>query len=105
MFPDEAVYKKLKLKGARDIWFVGITPEEITVVWFYHEKGVPFPGSGSSMAASTWAHYAQNAIHPSDEKFYKTPDEKPKGLIEFQKVFFCKGCTSTLKSHIACYAT
>ena len=129
---ENADYKKLKLKGVRDIWFVGITPEEITVVWFGHEKGVPFPGSGSSMAASTWAHYAQNAIHPSeknrrfnldfvpqteeldqptnsdwnlpsaegekepiennipydkdqedsspsDEKFYKTPDEKPKG--------------------------
>lgn len=56
-----------KIKGARDIWFVGITPEEITVVWFGHEKGVPIPGSGSSMAASTWAHYAQNAIHPSEK--------------------------------------
>lgn len=62
---DNANFKKLK--GARDIWFVGITPEEITVVWFGHEKGVPIPGSGSSMAASTWAQYAQNAIHPNDK--------------------------------------
>ncbi|XDD48619.1 transglycosylase domain-containing protein (plasmid) [Leptospira sp. WS39.C2] len=62
---DNANYKNIK--GARDIWFVGITPEEITVVWFGHEKGVPIPGSGSSMAASTWAQYAHSAIHPNEK--------------------------------------
>ncbi len=59
---DNATFRKLKIKGSRDIWFVGLTPKEVTVVWFGHDEGVPIPGSGSSVAASTWAKYAQSAI-------------------------------------------
>ncbi|MDF3821541.1 transglycosylase domain-containing protein [Leptospira sp. 96542] len=69
---DNPNFIKLKLKGARDVWFVGLTPEEVTVVWFGHEEGVPIPGSGSSVAASTWARYAQNAIHPDEKQKHFT---------------------------------
>ncbi|QOI53003.1 penicillin-binding protein (plasmid) [Leptospira interrogans serovar Bataviae] len=68
---ENPAYDKLGLKGARDIWFVGLTPMEVTVVWFGHDEGVPIPGSGSSVAASTWAKYAQSTIQPKeDRKFF-----------------------------------
>ncbi|EMO23646.1 transglycosylase [Leptospira santarosai str. HAI134] len=68
---ENPVYDKLGLRGARDIWFVGLTPTEVTVVWFGHDEGVPIPGSGSSVAASTWAKYAQSTIQPKeDRKFF-----------------------------------
>ncbi|EMY77784.1 transglycosylase [Leptospira weilii serovar Ranarum str. ICFT] len=64
---ENATYEKLGLKGSRDVWFVGLTPTEVTVVWFGHDEGVPIPGSGSSVAASTWAKYAQTAIRPKED--------------------------------------
>ncbi|WP_246048809.1 transglycosylase domain-containing protein [Leptospira sarikeiensis] len=129
---ESASYESLGLKGARDVWFVGLTPVEVSAVWFGQDQGVPIPGSGSSVAASTWVSYANVAIHPKndakhflntsssdldsewrdvpenssiqengsspenfdpdpgkpqekdekqeqEEKFYVTPDEKPKG--------------------------
>ncbi len=50
-----------KLKGVKDLWFVGLVPKEISVLWFGHDYGAPIPGS-SLHPALTWAEYAQRAL-------------------------------------------
>ena len=49
------------VSGVRDAWFVGIVPQELAVLWFGQDEGVPIPGSGSR-AAAAWASYAQRAL-------------------------------------------
>lgn len=59
----EEVRRKFKgLSGVHDAWFVGLVPGEVSVVWFGHDEGAPFKGSGSGTAGSAWVHYAQSAL-------------------------------------------
>jgi membrane peptidoglycan carboxypeptidase len=48
------------LKGVRDVWFVGLAPRNLTVVWVGHDEGAPFPGSGSGVSGGIWLRYMQN---------------------------------------------
>lgn len=48
------------LKGVRDVWFAGLTPRNVTVVWVGHDEGAPFPGSGSGVSGGIWYRYTQN---------------------------------------------
>ncbi|PJZ85263.1 transglycosylase domain-containing protein [Leptospira harrisiae] len=48
------------LKGVRDVWFAGLTPRNVTVVWVGHDEGAPFPGSGSGVSGGIWYKYTQN---------------------------------------------
>lgn len=57
------VSKKFKgLTGVHDAWFVGLVPEDVTIVWIGHDEGAPFPGGGSASAAPIWATYANAAL-------------------------------------------
>lgn len=47
------------LKGVRDVWFAGLTPRNVTVVWVGHDEGAPFPGSGSGVSGGIWIRYIQ----------------------------------------------
>ncbi|TGL57084.1 penicillin-binding protein [Leptospira ognonensis] len=48
------------LKGVRDVWFAGLAPRNITVVWVGHDEGAPFPGSGSGVSGGIWLRFTQN---------------------------------------------
>ncbi|MDF3819368.1 transglycosylase domain-containing protein [Leptospira sp. 96542] len=48
------------LKGVRDVWFAGLAPRNVTVVWVGHDEGAPFPGSGSGVSGGIWLRYIQS---------------------------------------------
>lgn len=53
--------------GARDLWFVGFTPDTVTAVWMGNDHNKPIPGmrtTGGTVAAGVWKSYMQ--------KYYKT---------------------------------
>ena len=47
-----------QIKGIHDAWFAALVPEEVNVVWLGHDRGMPFPGSGSGTAGKAWFDYA-----------------------------------------------
>ncbi|MBX7059875.1 MAG: hypothetical protein K1X75_17565, partial [Leptospirales bacterium] len=49
------------MPGVRDAWFVGLTPQNVAVVWLGQDEGAPFQGSGAQ-TASVWADYAQASL-------------------------------------------
>jgi len=51
--------KWLGIKGVRDVWFAGLAPRNVTVVWVGHDEGAPFPGSGSGVSGGIWLRYVQ----------------------------------------------
>lgn len=44
-------------EGVRDVWFAGITPSLVTVVWIGNDAGAPFPGTGAGTAGPVWRNY------------------------------------------------
>ena len=73
--PEQHKERYRGMSGVRDAWFVGIVPQELAVLWFGQDEGVPIPGSGSR-AAAAWASYAQQALLGSKlgETFPETED-------------------------------
>jgi penicillin-binding protein 1B len=39
----------------KDAWFIGYTPELLTLVWVGNDRGGPLPGAGSEVALPIWA--------------------------------------------------
>ncbi len=60
--------------GVRDIWFVGIVPDEVTVIWFGQDEGAPIVGSGAS-ASKVWVEYAQTLRDKKDLYFIQPSEE------------------------------
>ena len=54
-----------KLSGVKDLWFVGLVPKEVSVLWFGHDHGAPISGT-SLQAALAWADYAQRTFINSE---------------------------------------
>ena len=65
------------MPGVHDAWFVGLVPGEVTVLWFGHDAGAPFPGGGSSTGGKTWVAYAQDALPGIVSGDFPTPPEAP----------------------------
>jgi penicillin-binding protein 1A len=64
--------------GARDVWFVGFTPDVVTAVWGGNDSDKPIPGngvSGGSVAAGIWRNYMQNyyQLHPTPFNQFPSP--------------------------------
>jgi penicillin-binding protein 1A len=64
--------------GARDVWFVGFTPDVVTAVWGGNDSDKPIPGngvSGGSVAAGIWRNYMQNyyQLHPTPFSQFPRP--------------------------------
>jgi penicillin-binding protein 1B len=53
----------------RDAWFVGFTPELLTVVWVGHDSNQPVSLSGSQAALPIWTSFMKDAVagRPSGE--------------------------------------
>jgi len=74
---DEIIRKKFSgAEGVHDVWFVGLVPKNVTVVWIGHDMGVPFNASGASNAGSVWANFAQSSFAGmSDKEFFHDESE------------------------------
>jgi penicillin-binding protein 1A len=61
--------------AARDIWFIGFTPDTVTSVWGGNDDNLPVSGrvSGGSVMASIWHDYMRN--------FYRTHNIAPSEFV------------------------
>ncbi|CAN5654418.1 penicillin-binding protein 1A [soil metagenome] len=62
--------------GARDIWFIGFTPDTVTAVWGGNDKNAAIAGNqvtGGTIMAGIWQNYMKS--------FYKTHSTPPGAFI------------------------
>ena len=75
-FALDAAGKSGTTNDLRDAWFVGFTPELLTVVWVGFDDNQPVGLSGTQAALPIWTEFMKNALagHPS------VPFETPEGI-------------------------
>jgi penicillin-binding protein 1B len=75
-FTQDAAGKSGTTNDLRDAWFVGFTPELLTVVWVGFDDNQPVGLSGTQAALPIWTDFMKNALagHPS------IPFEAPEGV-------------------------
>jgi len=73
-FALDAAGKSGTTNDLRDAWFVGFTPELLTVVWVGFDDNQPVGLSGTQAALPIWTEFMKNALagHPSVP--FETPD-------------------------------
>ncbi len=78
---------------ARDIWFVGFTPDTVTAVWGGNDKYLPVRGnvSGGVVLAKVWHDYMS--------KFYKT-HPAPTGRFVPPQTPFLQQSTASINSNV-----
>jgi penicillin-binding protein 1A len=64
--------------GARDIWFIGFTPDTVTAVWGGNDKNLPIAGNqvtGGTIMAGIWQNYmkAFYKSHPTPPGVFVAP--------------------------------
>jgi len=64
--------------GARDIWFIGFTPDTVTAVWGGNDKNLPITGNqvtGGSVMAAIWQNYMKDyyRTHPNPPGAFVAP--------------------------------
>ena len=59
---DENLRRYGQKRGVNDVWYVAIVPNEVNLVWFGHDRGFPFKGSGGYTAGEVWLKYASKAL-------------------------------------------
>jgi len=57
----------------KDAWFVGYTPELLTLVWVGHDQRHPLPGPGSEIALPIWADVMNGMRQYLSGKGFKMP--------------------------------
>jgi len=57
----------------KDAWFVGYTPELLTLVWVGHDQRQPLPGPGSEIALPIWADVMNGMRQYLSGKGFKMP--------------------------------
>ena len=58
-------------RGVNDVWYVAVVPGEVDLVWFGHDRGFPFQGSGGYTGGGVWLEYASKTLKKS------APEEFP----------------------------
>ena len=73
-FALDAAGKSGTTNDLRDAWFVGFTPELLTVVWVGFDDNTPLGLSGTQAALPIWTEFMKNALagHPSVP--FRAPD-------------------------------
>jgi penicillin-binding protein 1B len=76
-FTLDAAGKSGTTNDLRDAWFVGFTPELLTVVWVGFDDNQPISLTGSQAALPIWTNFMMRALagHP-DQRF-----EAPDGIV------------------------
>lgn len=62
----------------KDAWFVGYTPELLTLVWVGNDQGEPLHGSGAQVALPIWADLMKGVRQHLSGRWF----EMPHGVVE-----------------------
>jgi penicillin-binding protein 1B len=70
----DAAGKSGTTNDLRDAWFVGFTPELLTVVWVGLDNNQPLGLSGSQAALPIWTSFMKNALAGRGGSTFEAPD-------------------------------
>jgi penicillin-binding protein 1B len=73
-FTPDAAGKSGTTNDLRDAWFVGFTPELLTVVWVGLDDNQPLGLSGSAAALPIWTNFMVRALAGRESPSFQTPD-------------------------------
>ena len=73
-FTPDAAGKTGTTNDLRDAWFVGFTPELLTVVWVGLDDNQPLGLSGSTAALPIWTTFMTRALAGIDSPSFQTPE-------------------------------
>jgi penicillin-binding protein 1B len=73
-FTPDAAGKSGTTNDLRDAWFVGFTPELLTVVWVGLDDNQPLGLSGSAAALPIWTAFMSRALAGRESPSFQTPD-------------------------------
>src|SRR5204863_6747523 len=73
-FKLEAAGKTGTTNDLRDAWFVGFTPELLTVVWVGFDDNQPVGLSGAQAALPIWTSFMMRALAGHQSIAFDTPD-------------------------------
>jgi penicillin-binding protein 1B len=74
-FTDDAAGKSGTTNDQRDAWFVGFTPDLLTVVWVGFDDNQPVSLTGSQAALPIWTEFMRNATAGRDSPTFEPPEE------------------------------
>src|SRR6202008_3351078 len=73
-FKIEAAGKTGTTNDLRDAWFVGFTPELLTVVWVGFDDNQPVGLSGAQAALPIWTPFMMRALAGRPDVSFEAPD-------------------------------
>ena len=73
-FTADAAGKSGTTNDLRDAWFVGFTPELLTVVWVGLDNNQPLGLSGSQAALPIWTSFMKNALAGRSASTFEAPE-------------------------------
>jgi penicillin-binding protein 1B len=73
-FAQDAAGKSGTTNDLRDAWFVGFTPELLTVVWVGFDDNQPVGLSGSQAALPIWTEFMKHALAGHQSTGFEPPD-------------------------------
>ena len=73
-FAADAAGKSGTTNDLRDAWFVGFTPELLTVVWVGLDNNQPLGLSGSQAALPIWTQFMKNAVSGRASSSFDAPE-------------------------------
>jgi penicillin-binding protein 1B len=73
-FTSDAAGKSGTTNDLRDAWFVGFTPELLTVVWVGLDDNQPLGLSGTQASLPIWTNFMRRALAGRDSPTFQAPD-------------------------------
>jgi membrane carboxypeptidase/penicillin-binding protein len=73
-FTMDAAGKTGTTNDLRDAWFIGFTPELLTVVWVGFDNNQPVGLSGAQAALPIWTAFMKKALAGHEDKGFEVPD-------------------------------
>ena len=73
-FTLDAAGKSGTTNDLRDAWFVGFTPELLTVVWVGYDDNQPLGLSGGIAALPIWTEFMKGALAGHPDRMFEAPD-------------------------------
>jgi penicillin-binding protein 1B len=73
-FTHDAAGKTGTTNDLRDAWFVGFTPDLLTVVWVGYDNNQPLSLSGSQAALPIWVDFMKTAMAGRPNRTFPAPD-------------------------------
>ncbi|HUL73545.1 MAG TPA: PBP1A family penicillin-binding protein [Vicinamibacterales bacterium] len=74
-FTFDAAGKSGTTNDLRDAWFIGFTPELLTVVWVGFDNNQPIGLSGSQAALPIWTTFMKRALAGHKDAHFEPPDD------------------------------